>query len=138
MKKEIYLIIVVVVLIAALSGLFIWMRRKKLAAQNTSPEAPVNPTGTTYIPESFPLKIYMKGEKIRAMQSKIGTEPDSYFGVKTEAALIAKGHPTIVDETTYAKIIGIAETTVEETLYDDLKKFLGLGFSDYANCCNYL
>lgn len=68
-------------------------------------------TGSKWIPESFPLKKGMWGDKIKIMQQKLNIDDDGKFWTGTEAAVAkALGGKTEVSPEDYAKITNPATT----------------------------
>ena len=75
--------------------------------KTTTPNETVN-----VVSESFPLSVGMTGEKIKALQVKLGVSPTTgYFGNKTNAAVQAKGYTIPLSEANYNKIMGVTVTT---------------------------
>ncbi len=70
--------------------------------QETKPKT----VSVSYSVEKFPIQKGMKGTLVANIQTALGIKSDGLFGNDTQAALLAKGYPAIVDETTYNKIIG--------------------------------
>jgi len=67
--------------------------------------------------EGFPLSVGMTGEKIKALQVKLGVSPTSgYLGTKTNSAIQSKGVAVPVSESDYNKLMGIVATTTTKPL----------------------
>jgi len=76
--------------------------------KNTTPSEAIQ-----VLSESFPLAIGMKGDKIKALQVKLGVTPTTgYFGNKTNAAIQSKGYSVPLSEGNYNKIMGIVSNPV--------------------------
>lgn len=61
--------------------------RKKGGSTGTSSEGVQTRTCPEYLPESFPLKLCMKGDKVAELQRFLGIEDDGLFGRITQATL---------------------------------------------------
>lgn len=93
-------------------------------------ESPVS-TGSKYVAESFPLKIYMKGSNVKAVQTilnqlyadKIGAQltVDGYFGPSTETALYkATGRKQLTKDQYYSLAsAATAKANIEEPSFWD-------------------
>jgi hypothetical protein len=83
--------------------------------KTTTPNATVN-----VVSESFPLSVGMTGEKIKALQVKLGVSPTTgYFGNKTNAAVQAKGYTIPLSEANYNKIMGVTVAPSGQITFGD-------------------
>ena len=82
-------------------------------------------TGSKYVNESFPLRPFMKGEKVKALQRKLGIIADGYWGSGTTAALIKAQYPTEIGETEYNNIVAGKIRRLLSTGYQWLARITG-------------
>ncbi|MBS1773918.1 MAG: hypothetical protein JST82_13755 [Bacteroidetes bacterium] len=68
------------------------------------PTQPIVATSTNST-ESFPLHKDMKGQRVQALQQKLGVTADGIFGNQTEAALLKQYGVTTVTASQYASIM---------------------------------
>ncbi|OSZ81921.1 hypothetical protein CAP35_01225 [Chitinophagaceae bacterium IBVUCB1] len=71
-------------------------------AAHTAAQVPVH---TGYVNESFPLRTGMRGQRIKAVQQKLGIQADGIFGKGTEAALVRQYRISTVSEIQYRHIM---------------------------------
>ncbi len=97
-KKKIIIISIVVVVIILIIIIIFASKKKKTSEDAKAKVEPdvftkIADSAGAYRNESWPLKVYMKGPNVERLQQLLnskgaGIEPDGYFGLKTEAALL--------------------------------------------------
>ncbi len=85
---------------------------KEVVADEREANTTVNPivvpsqsSATVHTPESFPLRRGMRGQRIQALQQKLGVKTDGVFGSETQAALFKQFGITTVTASQYPSIL---------------------------------
>ena len=85
---------------------------KEVVADEREANTTVNPivvpsqsSGTMYTTESFPLRRGMRGQRVQALQQKLGVKADGIFGSETQAALFKQFGITTVTASQYPSIM---------------------------------